>query len=255
MIEDKCIVITGASSGIGAELCRQLADNNRILAVARRVERIPAHHNIIPLSCDVSSREGMNRIIDEAYSRLGNIDIMISNAGFAYYERWMDADWEHMDSIFRTNVYAPLYGLQALRQRKGSESFRYVVTASAMSFYAMPGYALYSATKFALKGFADAMRHELEPDQHLQLVYPIATLTEFFTVAESTHLPWPRQKPSAVARAIIKGIERGKNHIFPSPLYRIMQQVSRLIPIIPIYMQIEGRKFRKEFFEKEMPHG
>ena len=119
MIEDKCIVITGASSGIGAELCRQLADNNRILAIARRVERIPTHHNIIPLSCDVSSREGMDRIIDEAYSRLGNIDIMISNAGFAYYERWMDADWEHMDSIFRTNVYAPSVWTSGTAPEKG----------------------------------------------------------------------------------------------------------------------------------------
>jgi len=52
-----------------------------------------------------------------------------------------------------------------------------------MSFYAMPGYALYSGTKFALRGFADALRYELEAGQHLQLVYPIATLTEFFSVA------------------------------------------------------------------------
>uniref|UniRef100_A0A7C3EGG5 SDR family NAD(P)-dependent oxidoreductase n=1 Tax=Gracilinema caldarium TaxID=215591 RepID=A0A7C3EGG5_9SPIR len=83
----------------------------------------------------------------------------------------------------RQNVYAPIYGLQALRQRKGKQSFQYVITASAMSFYAMPGYALYSGTKFALRGFADALRYELEAGQHLQLVYPIATLTEFFSVA------------------------------------------------------------------------
>jgi len=254
MLKGKRIVITGASSGIGAELCKGLAEENRILAVARRAERIPQHTNIIALSCDVSTKEGTDRVIEEAYKQLGDVDIFISNAGFAYYEKWQDADWNHMDVIFKTNVYAPIYGLQALRQRKGKQSFQYVITASAMSYYAMPGYALYSGTKFALRGFADALRYELEAGQHVQLVYPIATLTEFFSVAQSGHLPWPRQKASTVARAIIHGIEKKKNHIFPSQLYRLMQGVSRIIPIIPLYMQIEGRKFKKEYAEKEAAH-
>lgn len=244
MIQEKRIVITGASSGIGSELCKLLAEHNKIVAVARRSERIPQHQNIVALSIDVSTKEGVDRLLDEAYKALGNIDIFISNAGFAYYERWQDASWEHMDAIFKTNVYAPLYGLQALRQRKGKEPFQYLITASAMSFYAMPGYALYSGTKFALRGFADAMRYELEPDQHLQLIYPIATLTEFFSVAQSDHLPWPRQKAIVVAKAIVKGIEQQKPHIYPSMLYRIMQVVSRIIPIIPLYMRIEGLKFQ-----------
>ncbi|WP_304223211.1 SDR family oxidoreductase [Gracilinema caldarium] len=254
MIKNQRVVITGASSGIGSELCKLLAEHNKIVAVARRAERIPQHRNIIPLSIDVSTKEGMDRLLDTAYTALGNIDIFISNAGFAYYERWQDASWEHMDAIFKTNVYAPLYGLQALRQRKGKEPFQYLITASAMSFYAMPGYALYSGTKFALRGFADSMRYELEPGQHLQLIYPIATLTEFFLVAQSDHLPWPRQKASAVAKAIAKGIEQRKPHIYPSLLYRIMQIVSRIIPIIPIYMGIEGWRFRKEFSQGGTHH-
>uniref|UniRef100_A0A7C3EDF4 SDR family NAD(P)-dependent oxidoreductase n=1 Tax=Gracilinema caldarium TaxID=215591 RepID=A0A7C3EDF4_9SPIR len=61
MLKGKRIVITGASSGIGAELCKGLAGENRILAVARRVERIPQHTNIIALSCDVSTKEGTDR--------------------------------------------------------------------------------------------------------------------------------------------------------------------------------------------------
>lgn len=254
MIQGKRIVITGASSGIGSELCKELAEHNKIIAVARRSERIPQHRNIVPLSIDVSTKEGIDRLLSAAYEAMGNIDIFISNAGFAYYERWQDASWEHMDAIFKTNVYAPLYGLQTLRQRKGKEPFQYIITASAMSFYAMPGYALYSGTKFALRGFADAMRYELEPGQQLQLVYPIATLTEFFSVAQSDHLPWPRQRASAVAKAIAKGIDRRKPHIYPSLLYRIMYLVSRLIPIIPIYMKIEGLRFRKEFSQEGTNH-
>jgi short-subunit dehydrogenase len=254
MVKGKRIVITGASSGIGSELCKALAGENTIVAVARRAERIPVHRTITPLSIDVSNKAGMDRLLDEAYRILGDVDIFISNAGFAYYEKWQDADWEHMDSIFKTNVYAPIYGLQALRARKGSAPFQYIITASAMSFYGMPGYALYSGTKFALRGFAEGMRYELEPGQHLQLVYPIATLTEFFSVAQSKHLPWPRQRAVTVAQAIVKGIERKKNHIFPSPLYRFMQGVSRIIPIIPIYMKIEGRKFKKEFSKTEAVH-
>ena len=113
-----------------------------------------------------------------------------------------------------------------------------------MQCRAMP---LYSGTKFALRGYANAIRYELEPDQYVQLVYPIATLTEFFSVAQSGHLPWPRQKASTIARAIIQGIERKKNHIYPSAIYHFMQGLSRIIPIIPLYMQIEGLKFQKEY--------
>lgn len=242
MIEGKRIVITGASSGIGKEICNLAARGNRIVAAARRSERIPEHQNITPLSCDISSKEGVDRLMEEAFRILGDVDIFIANAGFAWYELLEEPDWEHIASIFRTNVFSPIYTLEKLRKTAGEKPFQFVIVASAMSFFAMPGYALYTGTKFSLKGITDALRYELPPQQLIQMVYPVATITSFFDVAGSKELPWPRQSAPTVAKAILRGIAKRKKHIFPSRLYRAMHIINRVVPIIAPYMKRESRK-------------
>jgi uncharacterized protein len=242
MINGKKMVITGASSGIGKELCALAAGGNRIVAAARRSEKIPEHPNITPLCSDISGPEAVDQLLKEAFRILGDVDIFIANAGFAWNEVIEDADWEHIASIFKTNVFSPIYSLEKLREYKGERPFQFMITASAMSFAAMPGYALYSGTKFALKGITDGLRYELPPGQLIQMVYPVATITSFFDVAGSKELPWPRQSALTVAKAMLRGIEKRKKQIFPSRLYRAMHIINRVIPIIPIYMKREAKK-------------
>jgi short-subunit dehydrogenase len=137
------------------------------------------------------------------------------------------------------------YSLQKLKEIKKDLAFNFIVTASGMSHLAIPGYSLYSATKFALKGYADAYRYELSEGQHLSLVYPVATYTKFFDVANSEKMPWPRQKSITVAKAMIKGAEKGKKHIYPSFLFRFGLLLNSIVPIFTIYNILEGNKFRK----------
>ncbi len=247
-MKGKRIVITGASSGIGEELCRQLGRENRVVAAARRMEKIPRGEMIHPVRCDVSKPEELDLLFQTAGEVLGEIDVFLANAGFAYYERMGRADWDHMDRIFQTDVYSVVYSLQKLRDFQGDRGFSFGITASAMSFAAMPGYALYSGCKFALKGITDGMRYEMRRDQRIHMVYPIATLTSFFQEAGAggekgaEKLPWPRQTADTVARRIIRGVERGRKHIFPSRLFRVMLFLNKFLPIMAVYMAREKKK-------------
>ncbi len=242
-MKNKRIVITGASSGIGEELCRRLGEENQVVAAARRAEKIPTGANIFPVRCDVSKPDDLDHLFTEAAERLGGIDVFLANAGFAYYELLDGPDWDHIDRIFQTDVYSVVYSLQKLREIQGDRGFSFGITASAMSFMAMPGYALYSGCKFALKGVMDGMRYELRRDQKIHMVYPIATLTSFFEQAGSKDdLPWPRQTVDTVAKRIIRGVDRGRKHIFPSRLFHGMLILNNFLPIMPLYMARERKK-------------
>lgn len=241
-MKGKKIILTGASSGIGAELCALLARDNTVFAVARRAEKIPQHPNVIAYMADVSDLAAVDLLIETAEKKMKGIDVFIANAGFAYYEFLDKPDVPHMESIFRTNVFSPLHALVTLREKKKDEPFTFAVTASAMSFLAMPGYSLYSGTKFALKGFADSYRYELGKGQNLCLVYPIATLTSFFDAAGSETMPWPRQRADQVAKKIVRGLDRSKKHIFPSRLFALMLFMNRFFPVFRIYAALEYGK-------------
>lgn len=244
-IINKKIVITGASSGIGADLVKLLSDDNKIVACARNVDKILNHPNVVRIKCDVSSKEELENFIKRSYEILGDIDIFFANAGFAYYEKIEKSDYEHIEKIFKTNVYSAIYSLLKLKELKKDKSFQFVVTASAMSFNAMPGYALYSSTKYALKGFADSYRYELGKNQILQMVFPIATYTSFFDVAGSDNLPWPRQKSVDVAKKIIKGVIKKRKNIFPYEPFKLVLFFNKFFPLFKIYNFIEYKKFNK----------
>lgn len=119
--------------------------------------------------------------------------------------------------------------------------------SNRMGLLSLPGYALYSGTKAAVRGFADAYRYELDKGQHFQVIYPVATKTTFFGRAgNNTPVPWPTREAETVAKRVIKGIRKDKDHIFPSTMFRITNAVSRVFPFVfKIYVNINNKAFRK----------
>lgn len=244
----KRVALTGASSGIGlALLKRLLAEGCRVAACARHIESIAIESEQLFLKhCDVSKKEELDAFFAFAEEKLGGIDLYISNAGFAYYEKLSEPDWERAAAIVDTNFLSTVYAAEKMKQQKGAEPYNFVVTASAMGLLSLPGYALYSGTKAAVRGFADAYRYELAAGQHFQVVYPIATRTQFFQRAgEGTPMPRPRQDADTVAKRVIAGIRRDKKHIFPSAVFCITSAVNRVLPFLfRIYVGINNRAFR-----------
>lgn len=254
-LNEKRIAITGASSGIGLEILKLLLANGcQIAACARHIENVGIENDHLFLkTCDVSKQEDIDAFFDFAMEKLGGIDLYISNAGFAYYEKIGQPDWAHVENILNTNFVSTVYAAEKMKQLHGSDPYNFAVTASAMGLLSLPGYALYSGTKAAVRGFADAYRYELEKGQHFQVIYPVATRTKFFGRAgNNTPIPWPTQTAETVAKRVIKGIRKDKNHIFPCTTFRITNAVSRVFPFVfKIYVDINNKAFRKWLSEEE----
>lgn len=261
MISGKNIVITGASSGIGLETLKLLMQGtgNKILAVARKPEKLEGMgDNVIPFACDVGSAEGVEKVFEKAESIFDHIDIFYANAGFPYYEEFSYTDWDRVEKIFNVNALSPMYTyaryLKHLNGRPGHLAF----TISAMGQMAMPGYALYGASKFALHGFQQSIRLEKPDNMKLTCLYPVATATNFFNVAgegKKVDKPFPVQKAEVVAKKFVAGLEKGKDYVFPCGLFTFAKVLMSILPPVrTIYWGMEGAKFdryRQAIKEKE----
>lgn len=237
-LKGKRIVLTGASSGIGRELLVLLSqyEGVKIIAVARHIDVIPEiKDGIFPFSADVSTESGIDSVFDYAESVFGEIDIFIANAGFAYLERLIDANWQHNEDIYKLNVFSPIYSLQRLVSSSAGKDRAFVCTVSGAAMACLPGYALYCSSKAALHQFIETYRYEKKENIQITAVYPVATRTDFFNKASgkgSTPLPFPQQSPEKVAKAIVRGIEKGKKRVFPSRRFRLFYPIGRAFPCL-----------------------
>ena len=260
-ISNRQIILTGAASGIGQALLTKLSNYPcQILATdidaARLDDAVNALGNtratIYCFTGDLAQPAEIDRLLAEAVKRIGGCDLCFANAGFAYYEAIGAADWAHIERIFQLNTFSPIYTLLRLRELNPQRPYRVVVTASAMAKFGLPGYALYSATKAALDCFADAYRYELAPRGRLAVVYPTATRTNFFRAASADQppIPWPSQSPEQVAGAIIRGVERGQNAIFPAAAFRWTWKLGEVFPPLRIGYQVWQQRVLARFLGK-----
>ena len=249
--ENKKIVITGASSGIGLELLKRLSvsPGTQIVGVARHTEAIHSLNrpNVSALSYDMSDPHFIDSILSDCMRLLGGIDLLFANAGFAYYGEIGNADWEKLHNIFAVNTLAPIYTLQKLNELQPGRRWHFIVTDSALAKVAIPGFAFYSATKYALDGFVNAYGFEKPANIVLSAVYPVATKTNFFKrAADAAPLPFPTQTPDKVADAIIKDVRREKRYIYPFRSYGFFNWLWNFLPFLKKgYLALENNKFQK----------
>jgi len=232
-LEGARVVITGANSGIGHALLTELVKlaDTRILAVDLRVDNIPNLPTIKTLVADLSSAEGTDTAVQVAQAWLGGIDLYFANAGYAHYEELGGPDWDKLRKIFHTNVLTALYTFQKVREAAAGKPFRVVLTASAMAYLPIPGYAVYGATKAALVSFAESARFGLADPCSLTLLNPIATRTAFFQQGQATApTPFPAQTPQQVAKRALRALRRDQRDIFPSSTFRLMLAVRPFLP-------------------------
>lgn len=248
-LRNKRIVLTGASSGIGKELLQLLVTYTgvQVVAVARNIEPILQSEQVVfPFAADVSQAEGVDAVFAYAKEVMGGIDIFVANAGFAYTERLIEADWKHTERIFQLNVFSPIYTLEKLHLAYPSTQTMIVFVSSAVAFFPLPGYALYCSTKAALHQFAETYRYEKPQSVHLLTVYPVATKTSFFENAsgtDTTPLPFLRQEAKTVASRIVRGMKKNKRRVYPSLLFRMSYPIMRAFPfLIRLYSLNEKRK-------------
>ncbi len=260
-ISGKNIVVTGCNSGIGLEFIKLLlADDNRVLCVDVNTDKLEPislkSPNAIVFQCDISNKEGVDAVFDEAQKQFEFIDIFYANAGFPYYERYNYADWERIDAIMRCNCYSPMYSYAKYLKYLNGREGHFCITVSAIGKMAMPGYTLYSASKFCMQGFQQGVRLEKQKNVALTCLYPVATATNFFNVgsegrSQDKDRPFPVQSAEHVAKCMYKAVARKKKSCTPSKLFAVVEQTIKFMPFVRnIDWWMEGAKFER-YCERE----
>lgn len=179
---DKVVLVTGASSGIGAATAWRLADSGATIALVSRNEqalrqvaeqctRRGARHLIVPT--DVADSEQCRRAVEQTATTFGKLDIVINCAGLSMRGYFDGSDLAAMERVMRVNFFGTLYmthfALPHVKLAKGS----LVAVSSMVGKRATPAYALYGASKFAIHGFYEALHIELKHDGvHVGVVAP-----------------------------------------------------------------------------------
>ena len=255
-IQHKNIILTGAASGIGKAMLLQLIEFEGVKVLAVDLNEVDViSDKVIPYICDVSKQAEINRLFESALSQFLAIDIFIVNAGFAYYEEISTPNWQRIEKIFQVNVFAPIYSFQKMKELNIGREYFVMMTASAMAKVAIPGYALYGATKAALDRFEDAYRFENQDLGHLSLIYPIATKSNFFNRSadfsrKNVPIPFPAHTTQEVAMVMIKGIQQNETHIFTSKLFQFGRIFQKLFEILVYPYQYFYAQKLKDFQHK-----
>ena len=169
-MNNKVILITGASSGIGAGIARELATpGNRLLLGARRVERLQTLADELRFngaeveiqSLDVTRRESVQQFADNALQKWGRIDVMINNAGIMPLSPLKSLKVEEWDQMIDVNIKGVLYGIAAVLPTMLARETGHIINIASIGALAVtPGAAVYCATKFAVRAISDGLRQE-----------------------------------------------------------------------------------------------
>jgi short-subunit dehydrogenase len=245
-IRDLRALVTGASSGIGREIARQLAAQGaKVVLVARREDRLRQLADAIRASAgdvqvvvgDIADPATREAAIRSAQANYGGLDILVNNAGVGAMGLFEHATADRVRRIMEVNFFALVemtrLALPLLRQ--GTRPI-IVNISSILGHRAAPYNSEYSASKFAVHGFSEAIRAEfVRHGIDVLIVSPGTTATEFFdSVVEKTGEPsWPAHRPVSpeeVARQTVRAIRAGRHEIIPYRLGKFLCWLNRLSP-------------------------
>jgi short-subunit dehydrogenase len=238
----KSVVITGASSGIGAALAREFANRGYNIALcARRVEKLESlkqelsqknsHIQVISAALDVNELETVPTVLNDLKSILGNIDIVVANAGITGVRRTGTGDLTIDKSILQTNLYGAIATIDAAVGIFREQGFGHIVGMSSFSaFRGIPGSAAYSASKAAVTNYLQAVGTELyrKKDIKVTAIHPGFIRTEIDDNIDK--FPFVIDADKA-AKTMVNAIEKGKTDIVvPRWPWAILRKVMPKLP-------------------------
>lgn len=239
----KHVLVTGGSSGIGLELAKQyLQRGANVSIVARNKDKLKQAkelldkeckqgNKILTVSVDIgSSLEGVKDALKGCLNELGEVDVLINNAGTSIAGVFEDLSPKDFSTMYNVNVLGSVHVMHAvlpgMKAKHGSKSSKYggriVFVASQVAQVAIHGYTAYAASKWAVRGMAEALQMEVKPyNIYVSVAYPPDTDTPGYEL-EMTTKPELTKKisesgtvfsPASVANDILVGSTRGTFHI------------------------------------------
>ena len=189
MADNRVLLITGASSGIGAETARHAVEDGWRVALAARSEdklaelaaELGGDHHAIALRCDVTDWEDQQRIVKDTLEKFGRLDAFFANAGFGGARGFLEDTVEHWHSMVETNVFGCALSIRAaLGHFREQNAGHMLLTGSVAGRRAIPG-SLYSSTKWAVTGMGESLRAEVaDTPMRVTLIEPGMVDTPFF---------------------------------------------------------------------------
>ena len=225
-IKDKVIVITGASSGIGASAARKLALlGAKVVLAARRESQLKdlvqeIGENAMYVVTDVARRTDLDNLIQQAIAKFGRVDVMWNNAGImpiSFFEEGHVDEWDKMIDI---NIKGVLYGINAVLPHMLERGQGHILSTSSVGgLKTSPGIGVYSGTKFAVKAIMETLREEVAQNIKVTTIYPGATKSELGHDITSPKIKglygnlanMPKLDEEAIANAVIYAISQPDN--------------------------------------------
>ena len=234
-------LVTGASSGIGREIARQLAaDGTELVLVARDEERLNELARSVDVRCqvlvaDLADRDAITRVEDRLRDDESAIDLLVNNAGFGFQGALHELEPERESAVVEVNVAALHRLALAAIPRMVADGRGGILNVSSMAgFAATPGTATYGATKAFVTSLSESMHGELAPlGVNVTALCPGFTRTEFqdranYDASSIPKVAW--QSPEEVATAGLDGVRRNRPIVVPGTLNKVATSVLTKLP-------------------------
>lgn len=261
-LRQKVVVVTGASSGIGAAACIEFAKKGaNLVLIARRknkleeIQKTIGKYDVKTLvcQCDVSQKHQVQKMSKEVLDTFGRLDVLVNNAGFAIYGTVSELTIEEIESQMATNYFGMVYCTKHFLPKMLEQNSGHIVNvASVAASFGLPGIASYCASKFAMLGFSEGLRHELHGTKiGVTVVSPIMVKTSFFDHQSFDKMP--KYSPTAlsaqtVAKAVVSAATSSRFEIIVPSIVRGAVWAKHSFPYI--INPIIGSAFRKQLAKR-----
>ena len=240
------VLITGATGGIGAATVRELLRSGACVLMTGRNERVlntvvrgvdPSGSSVGMIVADVSRPEDRRKIVEMARSWRGGVNVLINNAGVSAAGMFDDISADDVERAFTVNTLAPMHLCRELLPYLSQQPAAHIVNVgSVFGSIGYPGHSVYSATKFALRGFSEALRRELA-DTNVRVHYfaPRATRTQFNSAAVealNAELGVMTDSPERVAASMCRLIQSGRAEAVVGWPEKLFVRINALLPSV-----------------------
>jgi short-subunit dehydrogenase len=235
---DRVAIVTGASSGIGLELARELARQGaKVGLIARRVEKLEElatdlrgkGATIAVASADVGERTQVLAAVDSIRTELGPIDLMIANAGVGAPTLLDPVNIGDVEKMFQINVLGVVYCIESVLSEMLARKQGHIAAISSLGAYkGLPGESAYGATKAAVNTYMEGLRIQLAPKGiHVTTICPGFIKTPM-TDVNDFHMPFLLTAETAARRIVSALRRRVKVYNFPTRMSLLMGLIARL---------------------------